>query len=188
MRAAQEVSSTGPSAATISSGNAAAILARSIVDRGERRAEHLGRLGRVRPFVRARTIEADRERRHGLAALASAQAEDDCRVETAADIAHDRHVAPQPALDSLAQQVFELVHQRRGVVEPALVTGVGKVEVPVLLLLDPAVLHLQKVAGRKRLDALEEGPRRAGAEKREQVIDALGHRAARRPVPRPAVP
>ena len=66
--------------------------------------------------------------------------EDDRRVEPAADVADDRHVAPQPPLDRLPEQRLELVDQRRRVVEPPLLAGVGEVEVPVLLELDPAVL------------------------------------------------
>ena len=54
-------------------------------------------------------VEPDRERRDRLAAMAAAKAEDDRRVEAAADIADDRHVAAQPALDGLLEQRLELV-------------------------------------------------------------------------------
>ena len=81
-------------------------------DRGQRRAQHRRGLGRVRALVGPGLVEADRERRDRLAALAAAKAEDDRRVEPAADVADDRHVAAQPALDGLLEQRLELVDQR----------------------------------------------------------------------------
>ena len=79
-------------------------------------------------------------------ALPRAQAQHDRRIEPAADVADDRHVAPQPPLDRLPQQVLELVDQRGRVVQPPLLAGVGEVQVPVLLQLDPAVPDAQVMA------------------------------------------
>ena len=97
-----------------------------------------------------------------------AEPEDDRRVEAARDVADDRHVAPEPTLDGLAEHAFELVDHRRRVVHPAFVAAVGEVEVPVPLHLDPAILHLEEVARRERLDPLEERARAVPAQKNEK--------------------
>ena len=115
-------------------------------------------------------------------------AEDDRRVQPAADVADDRHVAPQPALDGLSQERLELLDQRRRIVEPAFRAGVGEVEVPVAVLGDPAVPDPEKMPRRQRLDPLEERPRRARAEEREEVVDAARVGPRRRPCPRPGAP
>ncbi len=106
--------------------------------RGQRRAEHRRGLGGVRALVGTRPVEPDRERRDRLAPLPAATAQDDRRIEAAADVAHDRHVAPQPALDRLHHQALELLDHRRRIVQPTLRARVGEVEVPVPMLGSPA--------------------------------------------------
>ena len=109
-----------------------------------------------------------------LPRCARAQSQDDRRVQSAADIADHRHIAAQPALDRLPHQKFQLVDQRGRIVEPALLAGIGKVEVPVFFELDPSVTNPQKMAGRDRFDSLEKRPRRAGAKRVEEQVDSLG--------------
>ena len=141
---------------------------------GQRRAEHRGRFGGVSALVGAGPVEADGERRDRLAPLAAATTEDDRRIQAAADVAHHRHIAPEPALDRLHHQAFELLDHRRRIIQPALRARVGEVEVPVTVLADATVAHAEEVARRQRDDPLEKRARRAGAEKCEQVIDAPG--------------
>ena len=140
--------------------------------REEGRAQHRRGLGCLRALVGPGPVEADRERRNRLAALAVAKPEHDRRIKPAADVAHHRHVAAEPALDGLSQDRLELFDQRRRVVEPAFRAGVGEVEVPVAMLRDPAVTNLEKMPRRQRFDPLEEGPGRPRAEEREEMIDA----------------
>ena len=124
---------------------------------------------------------------HGVSALARAQAQDDGRVEPAADVTDDRHVAAQPPLDRLPHQRFQLVDERCRIVEPPLVTGVGEIKVPVFPQLEPAIPHSQIMARRNRLDAVEERPRRSGAERVEEQIDPLWGRPSPRSSRRRAV-
>ena len=131
------MSSTGPSAAAISSGKASAIFDRSIVTVVSGEPSTGAASVACDALVGPGPVEADRERGDRLAALPAAKAQDDRRIEPAADVADDRHVAPQPALDRLREQRLELLDQRRRVVEPPLLAGVGEVEVPVLCLSRP---------------------------------------------------
>ena len=78
----------------------------------------------VEPSVRADSVACDRSSGPALSSpivndgtalprCARAQAQDDRRVQAAADVADDRHVAAQPPLDRLPHQEFQLVDQRR---------------------------------------------------------------------------
>ena len=93
--------------------------------------------------------------------------QDHGRVETPTDVADYRDIAPKATLDRLTKQVLQLVDQRSRVVEPTFLPLVGEVEVPVLVDRDLTVGHLQVVPRGERLDPLEAGSRRTGAEKRE---------------------
>ena len=133
-------------------------------------------------LVGARPVESDREGRDRLTAMAAAKAKKDRRVEPAADIADDRDVATEPALDRLLEQRLQLVDERCRVVQPAFVAGVGKVEVPVAMLADPSVTNPEKMTRWERLDPLEERAGRARAKEREEMVDPTrigpgGHQA-----------
>ncbi len=127
----------------------------------------------MRPFVRPGAIETDGERGHRIPALPRAQPQHHRRVEPATDIADHRHIPAQPALDGKPHQGFQLVDQRRGVIHPPLVSCIRKIEVPVLLDLDPAVAHTNVVPRRNRLDSFEKRSRSARAERVEKQVDPL---------------
>src|SRR5208337_4059173 len=145
-------------------------------DHGQARSHDRGGFGRMGTLVGPGALETDGERRNRLASVAAAEAEYDRGVEPAADVGHDRYVAAQPELDGLLQEGLQLIDQGRGVREPALLTGVRKVEIPVVVLGDPPVLDLQEMPRRQRMDTLEEGPSRPRAEECEQMIDAANVR------------
>src|SRR5688572_32245542 len=54
------------------------------------------------------TLEADAEGAHGLLQQAAHDANDDCRVETAAEEGAERHVAHQPPLDRGGHQIADV--------------------------------------------------------------------------------
>ena len=93
------------------------------------------------------------------------------RIETSADIADNRNIASQATLHRLFEQPFELVDQGAWIGQPALGSGVGKIQVPVFLDLNSAVADLEVMAGGEGLDSLEEGSGRPRAEKVEEVVD-----------------
>ena len=88
----------------------------------------------------------------GSPRCAAAKAEDDRGIEPAADVADDRHVAAEPALDGLLQQGLELVDQRRRVGRAGARGRRRGSRGPSTVLGDPAVPDLQEMPGRQRLD------------------------------------
>src|ERR1700678_4193701 len=105
----------------------------------------------MRALVWPGLVEPNCEGRDWLAAVAAAKAKQNRRVEPATDIAHDRHVATEPAFDGLLEQRLELVDQGRRVVEPAFGASVGEVEVPVAVLRHATVTNLEEMSRRQRL-------------------------------------
>ena len=92
----------------------------------------MGGFRRLAAFVRrAGAIEADGERWDRLAFLLRTEAENDGRIESAAEIAAERYFAAQPATNGSAQHLFQLRRRLVVVLEIAFRAAVGKIEIPV---------------------------------------------------------
>src|SRR6185437_7365720 len=93
-------------------------------------------------------------------------------IQPAADIAAERHLATQSATDGPAQDGLQFLGGFVGIVVAPSRAGVGKIEIPVTVNRQSAIVNANAMAGRDGVNAFKERPPRRQTEKIEEIIDA----------------
>src|SRR5688572_22263823 len=106
------------------------------------------------------------------------EGDDHARVDAAGEIRADRHFGPEPFLDGLQQDLFEVVHETARVAALDLIAFIRKIHFPIGALLHhgarpvfPRGDNPQMAARRKELNAFKTGAWAGHGGKAEDMIE-----------------